>query len=163
MKTILLMRHAKSSWDNPELDDHDRPLNKRGLHDAPRVGELLEAEELIPDLILVSSARRAQETMRLLVEACGYEGPIETHADFYHSDVTAYLHILHNLPESVARPLIIGHNPDVEELLRMLTGISRHMPTATLALIELPKNSWGELVGDKMGQLSGLWMPRELK
>jgi phosphohistidine phosphatase len=163
MKTLLLMRHAKSSWDHPDLDDHERPLNKRGQHDAPRMGELLEAEDLLPDLILVSSAARAQETMRLLVEACGYDGPVETHHDLYYSDVDAYLRILQHLPETVTRPLLIGHNPDVDELLRMLTGVGRHMPTAALALIELPKNTWGELVSDKMGQLRRLWEPREVK
>ncbi len=163
MKTLLLMRHAKSSWDDPEIDDHERPLNKRGRHDAPNMGNLLQAEDLIPDLILVSSARRAQETMRLLCEACGYDGPVETHPELYASDASAYLHLLQILPETVTRPLLIGHNPDVEELLRMLTGVSRHMPTAALALIETPKATWGELVSDHMGQMGGLWMPREEK
>lgn len=155
------MRHAKSSWKDPELDDHDRPLNKRGKRAAPRMGERLRQENLIPDLILVSSARRAQDTARLVVEASGYHGEIETHREFYLSDAEAYLQVLRNLPQAVERPLVIGHNPDLEDLLYDLTGLREHLPTAALVFIELPIESWDELGGETKGKVSGLWLARE--
>ena len=76
MKTLLLLRHAKSSWSDPTLPDHDRPLNKRGIHDAPRMGKLLRHEHLMPDLILSSTAVRAKKTAELVAKACKYKGEI---------------------------------------------------------------------------------------
>ncbi|MBN2147422.1 MAG: histidine phosphatase family protein [Anaerolineales bacterium] len=163
MKTLLLMRHAKSSWKDPNLDDHDRPLNKRGKQDAPRMGELITNEDLLPDLILVSSARRAQDTARLVAKACDYRGSLETQRNFYYSDSAAYLQVLRNLPEQVERALVIGHNPILEELLHDLTGMDEHLPTAALALVELPIQSWSELGADTLGKVSGLWLPRKLR
>jgi phosphohistidine phosphatase len=76
MKTLLIMRHAKSSWKDPDLPDHDRPLNKRGKHDAPSMGKLLKDEDLIPDLIISSTAARAKKTAELVAKACKYKGEI---------------------------------------------------------------------------------------
>ena len=82
MKTLLLLRHAKSSWKHPELADHDRPLNKRGKRTAPRVSALLQDEDLIPDLILCSSAVRAHTTALLVAKACAYAGESIEYASF---------------------------------------------------------------------------------
>ena len=77
MKTLLLLRHAKSSWDNSELADHDRPLNGRGRRDAPRMGQLLAQHDLTPDLIVTSAARRAATTAELVALAAEYGGDIQ--------------------------------------------------------------------------------------
>ena len=77
MKLLLILRHAKSSWKDPDLDDHDRPLNKRGRRDAPRMGRLLRKEDLLPDLILSSTAVRARMTAEMVADASRYRGPLE--------------------------------------------------------------------------------------
>ena len=83
MKTLLIMRHAKSSWKEQDLPDHDRPLNKRGEKDAPRMGKLLKDEDLIPDLIMSSSAVRAKKTAELVVKTCKYKGKIVLNHSLY--------------------------------------------------------------------------------
>ena len=89
MKTLFLLRHAKSSWKQPEMNDHDRPLNKRGKKEAPKVGEYLKANDLVPDLILSSTARRAHDTAQAVAEESGFEGQIDLYQDLYLSDQPA--------------------------------------------------------------------------
>lgn len=160
MKTLLLLRHAKSSWKKPELSDHERPLNKRGKKEAPRVGEYLRASQLVPDLILSSTARRAQETAQAVAATSGFDGQVELFQDLYMSDTAAYIDILHCMPEQADRVLVVGHNPDVEDLLALLTDVQEHMTTAALAVIALPISSWQELNEATDGRLLNLWTPR---
>ena len=82
MKTLLILRHAKSSWDNLNHSDYDRPLNKRGKRDAPRMGEHIRQQEIVPDLILTSSAKRARKTATKVAKACGYTRKIKTVGKF---------------------------------------------------------------------------------
>jgi phosphohistidine phosphatase len=161
MKTLLLLRHAKSSWDHPELKDHDRPLNKRGKKEAPKVGKYLKANNLIPDLILSSTAHRAHDTAQAVAEACGFNQPIELNQDLYMSEPACYLDILHMLPDSINRVLVVGHNPDLETLLTLLTDAAQHMTTAALAQIDLPISNWRELNEATNGRLQNFWVPQE--
>jgi phosphohistidine phosphatase len=161
MKTLLLLRHAKSSWKQPEMNDHDRPLNKRGKKEAPKVGKYLKANDLVPDLILSSTARRAHDTAQAVAEESGIDGQIDLYQDLYLSDTACYLDILHNLPDTANRVLVVGHNPDLEELLSLLTDVSQHLTTAALAQIDLPITSWQELNEATDGRLQNLWTPRE--
>ena len=162
MKTLLLLRHAKSSWNQPELNDHDRPLNKRGKKEAPKVGEYLKANDLVPDLILSSTARRARDTAQAAAEESGYDKSIEFYQDLYLSDTACYLDILQRLPDSAGKVLVVGHNPDLDELLTLLTDVNEHMTTAALAQIDLPITSWTELNEATDGRLKNLWTPREV-
>jgi phosphohistidine phosphatase len=162
MKTLLLLRHAKSSWNQPELNDHDRPLNKRGKKEAPKVGEYLKANDLVPDLILSSTARRARDTAQAAAEESGYDKPIEFYQDLYLSDTACYLDILQRLPDNAGKVLVVGHNPDLDELLTLLTDVNEHMTTAALAQIDLPITSWTELNEATDGRLKNLWTPREV-
>lgn len=161
MKTLLLLRHAKSSWKQPELHDHDRPLNKRGKSEAPKVGKYLKDHSLVPDLILSSTARRAHDTARMVADESGYSGEIDLYQDLYLSDTACYLDILHCQPDDANRVLVVGHNPDMEELLTFLTDVEEHMATATLAHIDLPISSWQELNEATDGVLKTIWTPRE--
>lgn len=163
MKTLLILRHAKSSWKETGLADHDRPLNKRGLRDAPRMGKLLREEGLVPDLILGSTARRAKKTAEAVAEASGYEGEIQLEAGLYAAGPEAYLEALHVLPEEVQNVLVVGHNPGLEELVELLTGEAVSLPTAALARVALPVESWGSLTEEIEGELVRLWVPRELR
>jgi phosphohistidine phosphatase len=161
MKTLLILRHAKSSWKHADLADHDRPLNKRGKCDAPQVGKLLREQELTPDLILSSTARRARATAELVAEESGYEGEIALSRDLYAAEPQAYIEALVRLPDSYARVMIVGHNPGLEELLEMLTDQNEPLPTAALAQVQLPIRRWSELSEETQGKLVGIWRPKE--
>jgi phosphohistidine phosphatase len=162
MKTILILRHAKSSWASDTLPDHERPLNKRGQRDAPRIGRLIRAEDLLPDLILTSTAVRARSTADLVAEASGYEGPIEQSRSLYMADAPAFIHALRSLTDDHIRVLIVAHNPGLEELLVELTGEDETLPTAALAVVAAPVESWAGLRADAQSELLQLWRPREL-
>jgi phosphohistidine phosphatase len=161
MKTLLLLRHAKSSWNQPELKDHDRPLNKRGKKEAPKVGRYLKENDLVPDLILSSTARRARDTAQAVADESGFAGEIDFYQDLYLSETDCYLDILRRLPDDARRVLIVGHNPDLEELLTLLTDATQHMTTAALAQVDLPISNWQELNEAADGRLQSLWSPRE--
>jgi len=161
MKTVLLLRHAKSSWDHPELSDRDRPLNKRGKRQAPEMGKLIYAENLTPDLILSSIARRACKTAEAVAKNCGYDGEIEHREDFYPGGPADYLRVLSELPDGVRRVMVVGHNPGLEELLRVLVGEVRSFPTAALAQVDLPLESWQELTAATRGKLVRILRPPE--
>ncbi len=161
MKTLLLLRHAKSSWKKADLPDHERPLTKRGKKEAPKVGTYLKENGLVPDLILSSTARRACDTAEAVAEACGFDGQVELYQDLYMSDTASYLDILRCMPDRANRVLVVGHNPDVEDLLAMLTDVKEHMATAALAVIDLPISTWEELNEATDARLQKLWMPRE--
>jgi len=111
MKTLLILRHAKSSWEFTELPDHDRPLNNRGKRDAPRIGKMLLKERLIPQLIISSSAIRAHSTAEKVAKACGYQGEILVDSSLYGSEYKAYLNILRNQHDRFDIVMVVGHNP----------------------------------------------------
>jgi phosphohistidine phosphatase len=163
MKTLFLLRHAKSSWDEPSLADRERPLNKRGKREAPRIGRLLRQEQLSPDLILSSPARRARKTAQAVAEESGYGGEIHLEEGLYPGDPEAYVETLRALPDHVGRAMLVGHNPGLEEFLEALTGEARPLATATLAQLELPIQRWSELSEETEGALVNLWRARELE
>jgi phosphohistidine phosphatase len=158
MASLLIMRHAKSSWDIPGLKDHDRPLNDRGRRDAPRIGELLAAEDLLPDAVLCSSACRTMQTWELLSEAAGCRVQPRYDADIYLADASDLLEQLHTIPESCERGMIIGHNPGMEVLVAVLTGRQVTMPTAALVLVEI-HGGWEAITS---GRFVRQWKPKEL-
>ncbi|MFC1996182.1 histidine phosphatase family protein [Chloroflexota bacterium] len=162
MKKLLVLRHAKSSWKDTGISDHARPLNKRGKRAAPRMGQVLFDEDLVPDLVLSSTANRARETADLVAEASGYEGEVIYLEDFYHAWPSDYLNALRNLSEDINTAMIVGHNPGMELLLEMLTDESERFPTAALALIHLPVDYWSQIGDEIEGELLHLWLPRAL-
>ncbi len=162
MKTLLILRHAKSSWSNPILADIDRPLNKRGKRDAPRMGVLLYEQDLVPDLILCSPAVRARKTAQAVSQSSGYEGEIKFHSDLYPGDPDTLLEILYSIPDQIETILIVAHNPGLEEFLYLLTGESASLPTAALAQISLPIHRWLDLDDEVEGVLVNLWRVKEL-
>lgn len=162
MKTLLIFRHAKSSWKDDSLPDHDRPLNKRGERDAPRMGEVLREQGFQPDLILCSTAVRARETVRLALGEIDFEGKLELREDLYAFEPGPYLNALTGLDETIDQVMIVGHNPALEELLVGLTGEHHRMATAALAHLELPIHNWQEISFGMGAKLVNLWMPKEL-
>ena len=162
MQTLLILRHGKSSWKHPGLADHDRPLNKRGLRDAPRMGRLLRDEDLVPDRIVSSTAVRARTTAELVADELGYHGTVECSRDLYLASVPDIIRVLGNVGGDASRLLVVGHNPGHEELVAALTGGVAALPTAALAQVDLDVDVWSELTTSTRGRLVNLWRPREL-
>ena len=161
MKTVLLMRHAKSSWKDDALADDQRPLNKRGRHDAPHMGQLLRDAELPPQAILSSTAVRARETAVAVAEASGFGGEIQYDASLYAAPPEAYVAALRQLAPDIQVALVVGHNPGLEALVQELTGEDEHMPTAAIARVNLAIEQWSELSLETEGHLETIWRPRE--
>lgn len=162
MKTLLLLRHAKSSWDDDNLPDHDRPLNERGRRDAPRIGKILRREDLIPDLIISSTAVRAVATAKKVASAASFEGEIRHAEKLYLAEPGEYIALARQVPDEIGTLLLVGHNPGIEGLVQWLTGQDERMPTAALACIRLPIAAWKELRAEKRYELAGVLRPKEL-
>jgi phosphohistidine phosphatase len=162
MKTLLLLRHAKSSWKEQGLSDHDRPLNKRGRRDAPRMGRLIEREKIHPDLIVTSTALRAHSTALAVADACRHHESIHELHDLYLAPPAVYIETAQCFADEWQRVLMVGHNPGISQFLWQLTGSEENFPTAALAEIELPISDWGELSQNTRGRLMRFWRPREL-
>jgi phosphohistidine phosphatase len=162
MKTLLLMRHAKSSWKQPGLADRDRPLNKCGRRDAPKMGNLLGEEDLVPQCILSSTALRARETAEAVAEAAGYDGEIVCLEELYGATHLGYLQALRSVPDGVDVVLLIGHNPDLQDVLELMADQVERMPTAAIAYLRLPIEHWTDLREDTMAEWVQVWRPREL-
>ena len=162
-KLLLILRHAKSSWEFEELSDHDRPLNNRGKRDAPLMGRKLLKERLVPHLIISSSAVRAHSTAKKVAKACGYEDEILIDPALYGSGYSDYLNVLINQEDKHDIIMLVGHNPISEQLVEVLTGEIVTMPTCAIACISLPITSWKQIIARSKGQLLNLWRPKELK
>lgn len=162
MKTLLILRHAKSSWNDARLSDHERPLNSRGKQDAPRMGRLLRDEDLTPQAIISSSAKRALATAKLVAENCDYEGDILVTRNLYHGAPEDYVAMLQEVGGEKESILVVGHNPGIEELVDELTGEDPVMSTAALAQVSLPIGSWRELSLEATGSLENFWRPKDL-
>ena len=162
MKTLLVLRHAKSSWANRSLSDFDRPLNERGRHDAPRMGRWLKHQDLTPELIISSAAERALTTAELVALASGYDEELAVTRRLYLASSGTYIAALREVADSYSRVMVVGHNPGMEDLVEALTGLTTGMPTAAVAYIELSLTAWAALTDDESGALRHHWVPREL-
>ena len=158
MKALLILRHAKSSWKEPLLADYDRPLNKRGKHDTPRVDQFLREHGLVPDRIISSTAKRARKTAQAVTKA----GDHDVTPEFFHAGLAAYIAILRDVSDDYQRIMVVGHNPGLEELVTELTGLAEIMPTVAVAHISLPIEQWKDLANSVKGELINLWRPKEL-
>lgn len=157
MHELLVLRHAKSSWKDSALDDHERPLKERGRREAPLVGQRMREEGLVPDLVLCSSARRARQTWKRVQRGGGFDDvPSRIEPALYHPGVEEILAIVAGLPASSRRALLVGHNPELEELLERLCGEPVRLPTAALARVALP-GAWASPDG---ARLLSVWRPR---
>ena len=161
MKRLLILRHAKSSWADSSISDWQRPLNERGLRDAPRAGEWLRDRSLVPDLIITSDAVRARSTAEIVAKAAGYEQGILVEPSLYHAEPEDVLAVLNGVrDQAAAAVLIVGHNPGLEDLVQQLTGEHRGLPTAALVSISLSIDRWSELDGATAASIADTWQPR---
>jgi phosphohistidine phosphatase len=163
MRSLLLLRHAKSSWKDPLIDDHERPLNRRGKRDAPRIGRLIAEQRLQPDLVLCSSARRARDTAFALLRACDYDRETRILRTLYLADADQLAEPLRRLQAEPTRVLLIAHNPGLEALVEALSGELVKLPTAGLAQLELELERWSELeLGKGLARVARVWRPKDL-
>ncbi len=140
VRRLIVMRHAKSSWKDPNLDDHERPLNKRGRGDAPMVADAIFDRGWIPDLILVSSSKRTLQTLEGMSHRMG-KAPFEVRSGIYHATVIDLMEELEGMLDN-GTTMIIGHNPGSEILVNHLSGEWHTMPTATAVLLLHSGSSW---------------------
>ncbi len=163
MKTLLILRHAKSSWNHEGLSDYERPLNKRGKQNAPQMGELIKREDIVPDLIITSSAERALTTAEHVAMNCDFEGDLKHTRRFYLAEPEEYIEVLsQEVDDAHACVMVVGHNPGMGELVAWLTREHHRFTTANLAQVELPIESWQDLTMGTRGRLVNLWRPKEL-
>lgn len=163
MLTLLVLRHAKSSHADDSLPDHDRPLTERGRRAAPRMGQLLAEAALVPDAILSSTSQRTHETAELFADACAFPGRIQFDERLYLASADLICRVVSRHGGKAKRLMVVGHNPGLEELILRLTGQREAMPTAALAQIDLPIESWREIASPVRGTLVHLWRPRDLE
>ena len=162
MKTLFILRHAESNLQHGNLTDHDRPLNERGKQDAPRMGQLVKREQLVPDLIISSTATRARDTAITVAKEADYQGEIRFEARLYDENAESYLAVLTDLGTEPSRVMLVGHNPSVEQLLHALTGQFERLATAALAHVELPLANWRDLEPRRDATLVCVWQPRDV-
>ena len=161
MKTLLLLRHAKSDWNDSSLRDFDRPLAERGERDAPQIGKALRKRGPLPDLIISSPAARAKATVEAVTSAAGLSLEVKFDEVVYGASSPELIKLVRALPDTTLCALLVGHNPGFEDLVGRLSGNRERMPTAALACIEFQIDHWAD-VNDGEGRLAWLLTPKQL-
>jgi phosphohistidine phosphatase SixA len=158
-RRLIVMRHAKSSWKSDAPNDHARPLNKRGRHDAPRVAARLEELGWLPAHIISSDSARTTETL----EHMGLDAQVTFTRDLYHAGIDEVRAAVSPLADDIASVMVVGHNPGWEEVVESLSGEETIMKTACAALLEIEAATWHEAVNNDGGwQLIEMIRPRDL-
>jgi phosphohistidine phosphatase len=162
MKTLYIIRHAKSSWDFINLPDYERPLNNRGKRDAPMMGRRFKAREILPDCLVSSPARRARETAEAISAEIGFpDERIVYERNIYEAGIISLLQTIETFPEEVSSAFFVGHNPGMTDLAEYLSGEQiGNLPTCGIACIEMDINSW-ILVSGELGNLVFLDYPKK--
>lgn len=160
MKTLYILRHAKSSWDDSELADFDRPLNDRGKTTAPFMGEVMRRNGYAPAIIISSPAVRARETAKLAKQAGGLDADIQLEERIYEASPQSLQQVLSEVDDRFDSAMIVGHNPGMEGFIRLLTGKEESMPTSSLAIIDLDMSRWTD-VKPKLGNLRRIIRPKD--
>lgn len=170
MKRLTVLRHAKSNWNDPHLEDFNRPLNDRGWKSARRVGRELEQRGVKFDLVIASPAARVRETIDGLREKLRLNVEIRFEPRMYAASEEMLLKIVRDIRDSSHAPLLVGHNPGLQQLIVALTHndpddlrshVEKKFPTAALAVIELPAHRWSK-VTPGTGKITDLILPKEL-
>ena len=162
MKTLFLLRHAKSSWKEPALSDFERPLNDRGRKAAELIGKFIAKQNVTIDLVICSPAVRARQTIELALKAARRSPELRFDQRVYEASPTQLLEIISQIEDDRKSVLLVGHNPGMEELLGLMVGVEQHMPTATLAQLVLSSKKWDKVVAEK-GVLESFVRAKDLK
>jgi phosphohistidine phosphatase len=168
VNTLHLLRHAKSSWADTGLADHDRPLTPRGRRAAKKMAKHMRQHGVLTATVLCSSASRSRETLALVAPALGRKTKIQVEDGLYAAPAEALLQRLRRIPDLTASVMLIGHNPGLQDLALMLAGhgvklklLREGLPTAALVTLRIPAASWREL-GPRDAELVDFVVPRDL-
>jgi phosphohistidine phosphatase len=149
MKTLYIIRHAKSSWNYPGLSDFERPLNERGKRDAPRMGKRLKEKGVRPDLFLSSPAKRAFSTAKRIANVLGYEKEhIKTDKKLYHADDETMLEVIHGLKNKYNEVMVFGHNPGLTDFVNALMDTEHpidNIPTSGVVCFQFQTDAWATI------------------
>lgn len=156
-----MLRHAKSSWNDPTLRDFDRPLKKRGREAAERIGERMASENLSNPLVICSPAVRTRETAEIVLTSANLQVEPRFDERIYEASLRELVQIVSEIPDEKEVAIMIGHNPGFEQLLSFLTGEHRRMPTCALAKIGFGDGSWKDVRAGE-GRLEWFIAPKEL-
>ncbi|MEM7669017.1 MAG: histidine phosphatase family protein [Pseudomonadota bacterium] len=171
MKKVILLRHAKSSWSDPDLADHDRPLNRRGMVSAPVIAQWLAHHEHLPDTVICSSSKRTRQTVKRMREVLPDLPTPRIETDLYHATPEIMLRRMADLPKSCKSVMLVGHQPGLGTLTRKLSDANprrrcarafEHFPTAAAAVLEADIEDWSDL-GYHEAAFIDFGVPRELK
>lgn len=155
MKTLLLVRHAKSSWDDPAASDRQRPLNRRGMHDAPMMGRRLAEHGWRPELMLSSPATRAITTARIIAEQVGYPvNDIIVLEQLYAAPADELLKVIRGLDDGLQEVMLFAHNPGLSDLADLLTGGEvNQIPTCGVVAVRLDIKKWANVANAKPARI----------
>ncbi|ADN08708.1 SixA phosphatase family protein [Sulfurimonas autotrophica] len=142
MKTLYIIRHAKSSWKDLNLDDFERPLNKRGKNDAPQMSKRLKQQGIYPDIILSSPAKRAKQTAKAIAKEISYDEKIRYIEDIYEASPNTLENILHSLDDKYETVFLIGHNPGLNMLVEKYVDFEENIPTGGVVSIKFDTKEW---------------------
>jgi phosphohistidine phosphatase len=171
MRTLALLRHAKSSWSDAATPDRERPLAPRGIADAPLMGKAMTERGIAPDVVLCSSARRTRDTLDLVLPELKVEPKVVYEDALYHASAEEMLAMLHGLQAGTNCVLLVGHNPEIQSLALDLVGsgakayrerLRTKYPTAGLAVINFDSATWSGITVNS-GTLSLFLSPRDLR
>lgn len=146
MKELILIRHAKSSWSNPLLEDFERPLNKRGAKNAPFMAKILKQKEVNPDLIISSPSKRTKDTLDFFIKEFDYKGEIIFEESIYEAPYINILKVIKNIDDKHKTIFLIGHNPGLNDLSNFLLGeFKDNIPTCGTVKIDFDVKSWKDI------------------
>ncbi len=163
MRNLFLVRHAKSSWDTPGLSDFDRPLNNRGLKDAPEMADLLRGMHVKPDLMISSPANRALTTARFFAKGLGFgEAAVIQNKDIYEAYPSVILRIISALPDTAQTVFLFGHNPTFTDVANNFTDdFIDNVPTCGVVHIESSAANWASVDGEN-SRIKACYFPKEV-
>jgi phosphohistidine phosphatase len=169
VRTLYVLRHAKSDWGDPSLKDFDRPLNERGRKAARAMGKEMRRQGAKPDLVLASPAVRAQQTLERVQDGFGEEFAMTNDHRIYNAELSTLIDVVRSAPDNAKRVMIVGHNPGFQELVLALTSgpvelreeVAEGLPTGALAELSFDRKSWSDIAPGP-GRLERLTKPRDL-
>jgi Phosphohistidine phosphatase SixA len=148
LKKLLIIRHAKSDWNTSFISDFERPLNERGLRDAPLMGSFLKEKQHIPDLIISSGAKRAISTAKLVSKKLNYKGDIIVNNEIYNASADDIKNVINTIEEKYKTVFIFGHNPGLSHLVNDLTSQWIDIKTCCVTVLDFTVKKWNHIIKD---------------
>jgi len=170
MRRLMLLRHAKSEWSQAGGGDHERPLNPRGRDAAPKIGAYIAQAEIVPDLILCSTAERTRQTCELVTATFAKPPKVRFEDELYLAEPEIIISLVREAPDKVRTLMVIGHNPGIHQVANDLVGggktqardmLAAKFPTTALAVVDFATDDWSD-IGPHAGKLDRFITPRLL-